>query len=154
MRNRWAGLFAVSVWRVCLGIWAVCDGSNAISSRDETDIRPDSGVSVRRKRTASEDLQQIVRQADQAPFALHLSKPAKQELSEAAAVFDLAERRFDDRFATSIFRAAFLRPQLACHLLFHRQMFWRSPLGNSRWLLVMFHATGRDVRFVDPLVRF
>jgi hypothetical protein len=38
-----------------------------------------------------------VRQAHQFPFAAHLLQAAKQELPEAPAMFDLAERRFDDR---------------------------------------------------------
>jgi len=49
----------------------------------------------------------IVRQADQFPFALHLPQAAEQELPEALPVLDLAERRFDDRFAYRVFLAAF-----------------------------------------------
>ena len=56
-------------------------------------------------------LQHIVRRADQHPFPPHLPHAAQQELSEAAAVRDLAEHRLDDRFPPGIEMLAPLGPQ-------------------------------------------
>ncbi len=61
---------------------------------------------------------------------LHVLKATEQELPEAAAVFDLTERRFDDRFPPGILRLALLRPQLAGHLLFRRQVFRRTTFWS------------------------
>ncbi len=66
-------------------------------------------------------LQHIVRRADQHPFPPHLPHAAQQELSEAAAVRDLAEHRLDDRFPPGIEMLAPLGPQGAPHPLRHRQ---------------------------------
>ena len=152
MRNRLAELLAVSARRNCFGVWAVCDGSGAINLRDMAAVRPDSGVSVCRKRTASKDLQQIVRQADQVPFAPHLLKAAEHELPEPAAVFDLAEGWFDNRLAACVFGAAFLGPQLAGHLLLHREVFGQTAFRSVGHSFVMFQTASGDVRFVDVVI--
>jgi hypothetical protein len=101
-----------------------------------------------------EDLQEVVRETHQVPFALHLLKTAKQELPKAAAVFDLAEWWFDDCFAPSVFGSAPLGSQFAGNLLFRREVLGRTTFRSIRHLLVMFQTAGGDVRFVDAVVRF
>jgi len=48
------------------------------------------------------ELQDIVRGADQRPFAPHLSQPAQQELQEATSLLDLPEHQLHDGLAPSI----------------------------------------------------
>ena len=117
-------------------------------------IGPAAGGSAGGERAMAEDLQQVVRQAHQIPFALHRLQSAEQKLSEAAAVFDLAEGGFRDRFAVGLFGAACLGPQLAGHFLFRRQIFRRAAVRSGGGLLVMLQAAGGDVHFLDPRVRF
>lgn len=55
----------------------------------------------------------------QLPFSFHLLHAAEKKLPEPAAVFDLPERWFDQRFAASIFGSPFLCSQVAGHLFHH-----------------------------------
>src|SRR5580693_811875 len=45
-------------------------------------------------------LENVVRRADQRPFALYLLESAQQELPEATGLLDLANDRFDDASAS------------------------------------------------------
>src|SRR3954454_9336006 len=60
-------------------------------------------------------LQQVVNGADQAPFSLHFRNTAHQELPKASTLFDLAEDRFDYRFAQPIAAASSGSRQLRTH---------------------------------------
>src|ERR1700692_2846693 len=60
-------------------------------------------------------LENVVRRAYQRPFALYLLESPQQELPEATGLLDLANDRFDDRFARRIDRRAGLGVQLAGH---------------------------------------
>ena len=66
------------------------------------------------------ELEHIVRGTDQCPFAAHLPHSAQQELSIATALLDLAEHRFDNRFAPRIQLAALRRAEGATHPISHR----------------------------------
>src|SRR5688500_14324980 len=61
--------------------------------------------------------QQILCQADQGPFRVHLRQPAQEKLPEAPGAFDQPEDRLDDRLASSIEPAAPLCRQPPLHPL-------------------------------------
>src|SRR5215204_1876817 len=52
------------------------------------------------------ELEQVVGGADHRPFASHLIKASKEELSEASGMFDLAKDRLDDLLAQSRTRSS------------------------------------------------
>ena len=54
------------------------------------------------QRTASEQLQEVVSQADQRPFPLHLLKASQEEIAKPKTGFDLAEHRLDDHLPSAI----------------------------------------------------
>ncbi len=53
-----------------------------------------------RRRPATEELQQIVRQADEGPFRGRLGAASERHATEAASSLYLPDDRFDDLFAT------------------------------------------------------
>lgn len=70
------------------------------------------------------ELQDIACGADEHLSSTHPSHPAQQELSIAAVLLDLAEYRFDDRFATSVTPSPVPRTECATHAIGHRQARW------------------------------
>jgi hypothetical protein len=85
---------------------------------------------------------------------LHVLKATEQELPEAGAVFDLTERRFDDRFPPGILRLALLRPQLAGHLLFRREVFRRTTFWEPVRLVRMARGACRPEETKIAVVMF
>jgi hypothetical protein len=78
MWNRYAGLCAVAIGgRSFQVVGAVGEGSQAAHTREKVEICLDGRGSAGRQRAVSEKFQQIVRQADQSPFALHLLQATK-----------------------------------------------------------------------------
>ena len=72
---------------------------------------PRSIESARGKRTAPEQLQQVVSQTHEFPFPLHLLKASQAEIAKPERLFDLTEHRFDDHLSPSVFRSlCFWRP--------------------------------------------
>jgi hypothetical protein len=67
-------------------------------------------------------LEQIVTQAYQAPFAPHLVQTSKQKTTEPTRLFDLTKYRLDDDLATAVQRLTCRTPD------FRRPMF----LGRGR----------------------
>ena len=65
------------------------------------------------------EFQDIVCGTDERPLAVHLPHSAQQELSIAAALFDLAEDRLDDHFAPSVELSAALRAERTAHPIRH-----------------------------------
>lgn len=65
------------------------------------------------------ELPDIVRQTDQCPLPPDLLHPPQQELPIAAALFDLAEDRLDDRFAPGIVSSPVFRPERPPHPVRH-----------------------------------
>src|SRR5437763_2194137 len=63
------------------------------------------------------NLQEVVRQADQAPFALDLLQATQREAAETAHALDLAEHRLDHPLAQAVHGSTPRRPQLRPHLL-------------------------------------
>ncbi len=61
------------------------------------------------------ELENVVRCANQLPFALHLLESTQQELPEATGLLDLPDHRFDDPLARGIDCRASLGVQLAGH---------------------------------------
>ena len=82
---------------------------------------PASDASASRSRrlgppARAEQLEQVVRAADQQPFRLDFPETAKREAPEGLARLDLAEDRFRDRFPERVDRVARGGLQLGPHL--------------------------------------
>src|SRR5574339_181450 len=92
------------------------------------------------------EFQNIVGGTDQRPFPAHLPHPSQQELAEAAALFDLAEHRLDNRFALGIQAPAPFSVQGAPHPVGDRQSDGRPAPGYCRDRLAMTLAIRRDER--------
>lgn len=90
------------------------------------------------------EFQDIVRGTDERPFPAHLPHPAQQELPIATTLLDLAEHRFDNRFAPGIASSPALCPECAAHAIGHRQSHWRSASGDGRYHLAMELAVRRN----------
>src|SRR6266550_851656 len=96
----------------------------------------------------SMQLQNVVGRADERPFTLHLLEPTQQELPEAPRLLDLANHRFDDRFARRVDGRAGLRLQLAGHAVDPRRRPWQRTAGTgsrSAGSLAMGLLPRRDV---------
>src|SRR6202790_1333627 len=97
-------------------------------------------------------LENVVRRAYQRPFALYLLESPKQELPEATGLLDLANDRFDDRFARRIDRRAGLGVQLAGHPVDDRRGLRQGAARTGSRPLAMGLLPRRDVR-IDGRVR-
>ena len=64
------------------------------------------GAALGRGRPVPVQLQQIVREADQEPFAPYFLQPAQRESPEPASLLDLPEHRFHRLFPFAIERSA------------------------------------------------
>ena len=97
-------------------------------------LRAVSGV-CRAKRMISPcrlgELEQVVGGADHRPFASHLIKASKEELSEASGMFDLAKDRLDDLLAQSVAAAPAGTFELSGHSL-HARALAPSPFAGVR----------------------
>lgn len=88
------------------------------------------------------ELQDIVRGTDERPFSAHLPHPAQQELSMAAALFDLTEHWLDNRFPLGVAPS----PAHCAEGTAHRQARGRAPSGRGRPHLAVQLAIRRDER--------
>src|SRR5215204_2376105 len=113
-------------------------------------LRAVSGV-CRAKRMISPcrlgELEQVVGGADHRPFASHLIKASKEELSEASGMFDLAKDRLDDLLAQSVAAAPAGTFELSGHSL-HARALAPSPFAGGIRLPVLGPA--RCQVSVDP----
>jgi hypothetical protein len=75
---------------------------------------------------------------------LYLLEATRQELPEAAGVLDLADDRFDHRFARRIDRGASLRVQLARHPINARRRAGQRTTGTRAGSLAVFLLPRRD----------
>src|SRR5919109_1241138 len=66
------------------------------------------------------NLEQIMRQADQTPFATDVRQATQQEAAEPARFFDLAKHGFYDDLAPGVQRLPCRRPYFRRHALFCR----------------------------------
>src|SRR3990172_4925954 len=72
--------------------------------------------------SAAEQFLEVVRQADQVPFAAHFLQPAQQELPEAPHLFDLSEDRLHHSLAFRIRFTSLFRAEFAAHPLLGGQI--------------------------------
>src|SRR5829696_2551888 len=93
------------------------------------------------------ELEQVVGGADHRPFASHLIKASKEELSEASGMFDLAKDRLDDLLAQSVAAAPAGTFELSGHSL-HARALAPSPFAGGIRLPVLGPA--RCQISVDP----
>ena len=92
-------------------------------------------------------------QADQLPFPLHLRQASQEEIAKPQTRFDLAEHRFDDHLAASLFGAPFLCPVPPRHLLLRCQVLRWSTFRRIRHFVVVLLTTRRDEHIFDPFIR-
>src|SRR6266511_3743633 len=92
------------------------------------------------------NLQQIMRQAHQTPFATDLGQATQQEPAKSPRLLDLAKDRLDDRLPPRIHRTTRLRIQLRTHpLLGRRRRRLRSRRGGGEGRDMMPLTLRRDV---------
>src|ERR1700688_3329546 len=96
-------------------------------------------------------LENVVRRAYQRPFALYLLESPQQELPEATGLLDLANDRFDDRFARRIDRRARLGVQLAGHPVDDRRGLRQRAARTGPRPFAMSLLPRRDVRVDGPV---
>src|ERR1700730_13876696 len=101
--------------------------------------------------TEAIQLENVVRRADQGPFALDLLESPQQELPEATGLLDLTNHRFDDRFARGIDRRARLGVQLAGHPVDDRRGLRQRAARTGPRPFAMALLPRRDVRVDGPV---
>src|ERR1700729_1194927 len=103
-----------------------------------------------RSPTEAIQLENVVRRADQRPFALYLFESPQQELPEATGLLDLTNHRFDDRFAPGINPRARLGVQLAGHPVDDRRGLRQGAVRTGPRPFAMALLPRRDVRVDGP----
>src|ERR1700730_5077052 len=104
-----------------------------------------------RSPTEAIQLENVVRRADQRPFALYLLESPQQELPEATGLLDLTNHRFDDCFALGIDRRARLGVQLAGHPVDDRRGLRQRAARTGPRPFAMALLPRRDVRVDGPV---
>ena len=93
----------------------------------------------------SPEFEEVVGQADELPFGLHLGDASHGELAEAAGLFDLTEHGLNLSFAFVVDVTPCFRSQRAGHSLLRGERLRDASARDWRQLFVMFQALRGDV---------
>ena len=96
--------------------------------------------------SGSPEFEQVVGQANELPFGVHLGDAPHGELAETARLLDLTEHWLDLSFAFFVDVTPCFRPQRAGHTLLRGERFRDASLRVGRELFVVLQALCGDVQ--------